>query len=129
MKLNPDCVRAILLAVEETVDSTQIFEYSITEPKNPRLVKYDHNEILYHFRQCSMAGLIIGFQPLESGDSVIIEYLSPEGHQFLANIRQDTIWNNTKTIATQIGSKSLDTLIQISASIITERIKIRFGLS
>ena len=129
MKLNPDCIRDILLAVEDTVDGTRIFEYSATEPVHSRLRAYDHSEILYHFRQCSMAGLIVGFLPLDNGDSVTISDLAPDGHRFLANVRQDSIWNNTKAVAAKVGSKSLEALIQISSNVITELIKAQFGLS
>ena len=51
------------------------------------------------------------------------------GNQFLANIREDTIWSKTKTVAAKIGSKSLDTLIQISSNVITALIKAEFGLT
>lgn len=129
MKLNPDCIRDILLTVEDTTDSYRSLEYDSKGEKLPKLAKYDHNEILYHMNQCNLSGFLVGFQRYDTGDFVRIADLSPQGHEFLANIRQDNIWNNTKSIASQIGSKSLETLVQISSNIITELIKAQFGLS
>ena len=129
MKLNPDCIRDILISVEEATDGVNLFQYDIQEVTYKRMKKYEHNEIIYHIRQCKMADLIVGCQEFDAGDLVWIQDLSPKGHEFLANIRQDTIWNNTKEVAAKVGSKSLNTLLQISTSIITQLIKAQFGLT
>lgn len=129
MKLNPDCIRDILLSVEETVDSENIFKLYKSGNEHNRLKAYDSNELLYHFHQCDMAGLIVGFLDYGDGGTVFVNDLSPDGHQFLANIRQDTIWNSTKSIAAKVGSRSLDALTQIASNVITELIKAQFGLS
>lgn len=129
MRLSPDCIRDILLTIEDETDSTKVFVYYKDGDIPKRLKKYSHNEVLYHFQQCNMAEMIVGYRPFDNGDCVHISDLSPYGHQFLANIRQDNIWNNTKEIAGKIGSKSLDTLIQISSSVISELIKAHLGLT
>lgn len=59
----------------------------------------------------------------------MVQDLTPTGHKFIENIRQDTIWNNTKSIAAKVGSKSLDAIMQIASNVITELIKSQFGLS
>ena len=76
-----------------------------------------------------MAELVTGLKRYDAGEIIMISDLTPAGHKFLANSRQDTIWNNTKEIATKVGSKSLDALIQISSSVITELIKAHFGIT
>lgn len=129
MKLDPDCVRDILLAVEEATDATSSFEYERSDPVPKRLKNYDHNTIQYHFQQCDMAGLIVGFKRYDAGEHITINDLSPEGHKFIANIREDNIWNGIKNIALKVGSKSLDAIIQIASNVITELIKAQFGLS
>ncbi len=129
MKLNPDCVRDILLEIEDCTDFFQSFLYNVADPKPKHLSKYDHSEIIYHIQQCEFSGLITGVRIYENGDYIEIDDLAPAGHEFLANVRQDTIWNNTKTIAGKIGAKSLDALIQISSNVITELIKAQFGLT
>lgn len=91
--------------------------------------KFSHDEIIYHIRQCEQSGLVTNVRYYEGGDYIEIEDLSPGGHQFLANVRQDNIWNSTKEIASKVGSKSLDTLIQISSSVITELVRAQLGLT
>lgn len=128
MKLNPDCMRAVLMAVEDAVDGTIIFEYS-KDFVPERLKLYAHNEILYHFRQCSLSGLLVGFREMNNGDCFIAIDLSPAGHSFLENTRKDKNWERTKEIAKRIGSTSVDALVQISSNVITELIKAQFNLS
>lgn len=54
--------------------------------------------------------------------------LSPHGHEFLANIREDTIWNDVKSISSKVGSKSLSAVSQIASLVIAEIIKSQLGL-
>lgn len=129
MKLNPDCIRAILLSVEESTDCDSIFHYCRDENKHPQLAKYDHNEIYYHMRQCDMSGFFAGYTPCDGGDLVIIRDLTPAGHEFLANIRQESIWSNTKEIAGKIGSNSLSTLAQIAVNVASSMVNKHFGLN
>lgn len=129
MKLNPDCIRAILLAVEDVVDPDTPFIYERGKTIHKSLSKFEHKEILYHFQQCKMSGLIVNLKTYDEGSYIFVGDLSPDGHKFLANVRQDNIWNSTKEIAAKVGSKSLDTLIQISSSVITDLIKAQLGLT
>lgn len=129
MKLNPDCVRDVLLTVEESCDFKKRLCYDQSGPAPRHLQKYTHDEIIYHMMQCSLSNLIVGFSSADNGGLITISDLSPDGHKFLANIREDTIWSKTKTVAAKIGSKSLDTLIQISSNVITALIKAEFGLT
>ena len=127
MKLNPDCIRAILMYSEDhtTVSDTCSFDFE----KHPdELFAYTNDEILHHLRQCNESGFFIGFKEYISGD-VVIRDISPRAHEFLANIRKDTIWNGVKGVATKIGSVSLNALIQIASNVVTELIKAQFGLS
>ena len=88
---------------------------------------YTKEEIAYHARQCNMAGMFFKFDSDLDGDWEVID-LTPKGHEFLANIREDTIWNNVKTVSAKVGSKSLGAISQIASSVIAEIIKSQFGL-
>lgn len=129
MRLNPDCIRDILLAVEETTDANTSFRYSVYKEKNRHLEKYDHNEISYHMQQCNMSDFFTSYIRCDGGELVIIGDLSPAGHEFLANIRQESIWNNTKEIASKIGSNSLSTLAQIAVNVLSSMINGHFGIT
>lgn len=125
MRLNPDCTRAVLMAIEEVCDTNTLFSSS----SDLGAVKggFDTNEIAYHIRQCDMAGMICGFKQ-DLGANWSVKDLTPKGHEFLANIREDNIWNKVKTVSVKVGSKSISGLMQIASAVVTELIKNQFGL-
>ncbi|MFV9733498.1 DUF2513 domain-containing protein [Ligilactobacillus salivarius] len=86
MKLNPDCIRDILLAVEELSD----YDRSVSDSelsKSKFLISYSENEILYHVRQLTWSKMLQ--QADFYGEGFDILDLSPQGHEFLNNIRSD----------------------------------------
>ena len=95
MKLNPNIVRSILLTVEETCDFNTVWEYKKCIHESPHLVELTHEEIVYHIRQCEKSQLIDGVRYYDGGANIIICDLTPAGHEFLANIRNDSIWKTT----------------------------------
>lgn len=127
MKLNPDSIRDILLTVEELTDFNHYLEYRINSDVFPKLSKYTHEEIIYHIRQCELSNLIYNVHYYDGGENIIIQDLSPKGHEFLSNVRSDSIWNNTKSIANKLGSISLDVLIKVATSVLTQMINKELG--
>ncbi|WP_315074198.1 DUF2513 domain-containing protein [uncultured Clostridium sp.] len=123
MKLNPDCVRDILFTVEE--HSTLDRGVNYPDEELEKLSDYSKDEILYHIKQCELSGLVTEVSWFLGG-TCYISYLSPIGHEFLADIRSDTNWNKTKDVAKKVGSFSLSTLKDISAQVIAEVIKKSF---
>lgn len=126
MKLNPDCIRDILLTVEELSNGIN-FISSATLIK--QLNKYDPVEIMYHVRQMEMSNLIV--LPLNSfalDGSYLIKDLTPQGHQFIANIRQENNWSRTKEIASKVGSTSIDVITTIASNVISDIISKQMGL-
>lgn len=128
MRLNPDCVRAILMSVEAETSFDAPFWHSVGADDHKMLQKYTHDEIIYHIRQCKMSNFIGGCQFFDDGASVQIADLLPDGHTFLANIRDDNIWTNVKGISKTIGANSLSALCQIAAGVITAAIQKHLGL-
>ena len=110
MRLNPDCIRDVLIAVEENTDTQNVFSFSSAMQFKPPLDKYDYNTILYHIRQCNLAGLLINLREYDCGDSGIIVDLSPSGHEFLANTRTGNVWNKLK----EKGIASIPFLLQFA---------------
>lgn len=115
MQLNPDCIRDILLTVEKHAT----FDDDV-EPKDfvadglPQ--KYGEQQLLYHIRQASEAGLLDRVDYFAIGFS--IRDLTPKGHEFLANIRSDNNWNKTKEVAAKVGSTSLKALMTVASNVI-----------
>ncbi len=128
MRLNPDCIRDILLSIEDITDIQTIWKYQKGNCDFPLLAPYSHTEIVYHVFQCSSAGLITSLNHYDDCESLTVTDLSPAGHQFLANIRSNNVWNKTKHICTKVGSTSLSALMQISSGIILALIKSELGI-
>lgn len=144
MKLNLDCVRSILLCVEDNtglrtrcifVDSYRDSKLATMGMKTQKqmdyqkelLEEYDIDELMYHVKYCIEADLIAEVQ----GSSLYLRQiadLTPKGHNFLANIRDNSVWGGVKSVAAKIGSKSLDAVTQIASNVVAELIKSHFGI-
>lgn len=126
MKLNPDCVRDVLLYVEANTDLKHFASISPLQIPD-ELNKYSADEVMYHIKQAELSSLLdVPSWYLDGG--CLIKYLLPEGHQFLANIREDTNWSKTKDIAKSVGSNSLDAIKQIATGVITSLIQAKLNL-
>lgn len=115
MKLNPDCVRAILLFVEDKTDLDTPLVVAPYELPNP-LRLFPPNEVMYHIKQAELSGLITACNWFIDG-SCLIKYLTPEGHQFVGNIRSSKLWDKVKTITKDAGVNTLPALIQIATNV------------
>jgi hypothetical protein len=125
MKLNPDCIRDILLEVEKSAT----FELGLFLDKdsgNSLFDKYSWSEIAYHLDQCTMANLLTYANIYYADEYADVGNLTPAGHEFIANIRQDTNWNKTKQIAKKVGSFSLSAIKDIASNVISEIVKSNF---
>ena len=113
MKLNPDCIRDILITVEEHSDFSNQTEYKAEQPFET-LSQYSHEEIIYHIRQCENSDLIYGVNYYDGGCHTDILDLSPKGHEFLANMRNDSVW---KKVISKGAGASLPILIELAKEI------------
>lgn len=122
MKIDPDCIRDILLAIEEKSDGFHDFCVSavgvVTERDTPNeyTQKYNKDELIYHIIQCNENGFFTNMRKSILGVYKIRD-LSPEGHKFLNNIRDSCNWNKVKKQLLTAGSFSLKTLIEIAQNI------------
>lgn len=126
MKLNPECMRDILLSMEDV-------EYQKSLPVEQlysSLTDYSQDEINYSVLKLEEAGFIDAtLIPYDGGILVIeINDITYRGHEFLADIRSDSIWQNVKSISAKVGSKSLNSLWQIATTVITQIIKAELGI-
>lgn len=121
MRLNPDCIRSLLIAAEERTGYSTFMRYS-PDDEIEILEPFSKEEILYHIKQCEMSGLFTKVNWFLGGGCIIND-ISPYGHEFLANVRSDTVWNKTKDTAKKVGSFSIDTLNKIAIGVVTAIIK------
>jgi hypothetical protein len=125
MKLNPECVRDILFTVEDKTDSEHYIDYPYELPECELLLKYSEEEVRYHINQCDMSALIIVNGKDMDGNMSIMD-LTPAGHEFIADIRNDTVWNNVKEKSSKIGVSSLRAIRDIAVGVVSELIKTQF---
>lgn len=116
MRLNPDCIRDILLFVEENTD----FENNDVDASVlvESLIKYDKNTLFYHINKMNSAKLFDEVEYCEN-ELIYISSLSWTGHAYLDNIRDNNIWAKTKSAVGKLSSISLPILIQKAADIAT----------
>ena len=126
MRLNPDCVRDILLEMETAGYQESILVSDLTL----RLPKYSSDEINYSIFKMKEANLISAniTRDLLCVRPYSLDDITYAGHQFLANFREDYIWKGVKGVAKKVGSTSIDAFTQIASNVIAELIKAQFGI-
>lgn len=113
MKLNHDCVRDLLLVIEEeaTLNTVLNQDYLLS---HDRLKTYSEDDFYYSFLKVKEAGFINGdARILHDFRTVVVKSLTYEGHLFLDNIRDNTAWEGAK-------KKAGKSLASISLSLMSE---------
>ena len=112
MKRDWDVVRKILLKLEEIGNTTSRLESSEVNGYDPELVSY-------HMQLLDEAGLIKARCRQHRPLNCVALSMTWKGHEFLDQIRQDTVWNKVKGEAREKGlDLSLDVIIALAKSII-----------
>lgn len=129
MKLNPACIRDILLTVEDVCDFKKSWRYDYQFNDAPRLAKYKHSEIIYHIRQAELAKLLVGVHY-----TMNVAEMQP----FLIYPQTDTnfypisgmihFFAKVQEVSKEIGVASLKSLMQIAAASVSVIIKNHFNL-
>ena len=118
MKLDHGYVRHILI-VFESLDG-----YPDTNQLYKKLTQFSPKEQFdYTFKKLIEAGFVKG---INASGMTSFGYISCEitwdGHAFLDNIKNDTIWKQTtKTVFTKVGDASLQIISQVAAAIIAKQ--------
>lgn len=118
MKRDMDLIRQILLYIDGEENCNGTNSVRLTDsPIDGR----DWNEVSYHFILLHEAGLIRG----QNRDNRVIDIsgLSWEGHEFLDAIRDENVWEKTKSTATQIGSFSFETVKDVVKAALKKKIE------
>lgn len=126
MKLNPDCVRDVLLYLEEnlTVELEKHNFNTITLKQlkeSPELnTKYSQEEIWYVVYNLKEIRFIEGkINDVSSMKMMFceIQNITWGGHQFLNTIRPQSIWDATKKGASKLGLMSMQALSSIAMEV------------
>lgn len=134
MKLNYDCLRATLLAIESVdyftenengnIEQNRLWFDQLVGLVNDKKDKYNKADIFYSVQNLAQADYIDVSEQLADNrpDLFYINYITYFGHQFLEQIKSDNVWGKTKGILSKIGSCSVEIITQVSAQVITNLI-------
>ena len=127
MKLDYDCLRSLLLKLEdfENLDGDLHYQYTTLNDMAEALPEFPKNMIAYTTLKAKEGNLINASIMNADGCIYACTYssLTYDGHQFLDNVRNNNIWNKTKSIAKELGCTSLRSLLSISEKIILAMIQ------
>ncbi|MGY0700865.1 DUF2513 domain-containing protein [Bacillus subtilis] len=121
MKLDRDCMRDVLLTIEEKVgfkESTSIQ----TLHTYPRLKDYRLVDVYYCVDKLTEAKFIKGFTYKGGPD---YSELTFEGHEFLETIRDDEVWDKTTDALKKVGGATIPIIYELATSFI----KTKLGLT
>ena len=129
MKLNYDCIRDVLLFLEENLnvdEKLRFSEISVDNIMENKLIseRYSIAEVAYtihNLYQCDFINVIECDADNEL-DYVVcdVTYL---GHEFLAAIHDDNIWNKIKTRLLSINITSIPAIIGCANNLLTALLK------
>lgn len=122
MKLDFDLVRRILIDFEE--------QPANSHPSLSRLADVDQNTLFEHLELLDQHGLIeANIQYSGSGEhrifNVFVVCLKWEGHEFLANAKNDTVWTRTKGIVAEKGGSAA---FSVFTNLLTKIATAHFGI-
>ena len=138
MRLNIHCVRDILLVIEEQSrpdiyvrfvnDAFSASAYGYDAVSVPAyqvglIDKYGCEQVLYHVSYCEKAGLVSINHSICGMYEFIVDDLTPQGHEFLTNIRNDKVWKRViKFIAENGFPATLASVVEIASSFVKKLI-------
>lgn len=131
MKLNQDCVRDSLLYFEYYLTNTNVFIFNPDFYTNHQyLDNYSNEDFLYTCLKLNEAGFIncdITNYVGSSIPKITIKSITWNGHKFLDNIRDITIWAKTKNIINPLKSISIDLISETASKVIIHYIDNKLG--
>lgn len=127
MTLNYDCIRDVLLYLEDTLEYTDD-QIAMTHKRltindvATALSSYFKEDVQYTIEKLFEAGYIhiVDIKPDSQGYIVngYIDDITWEGFNFLKYIREKSIWEATKEGATKVGAMSVSAISMISFEIV-----------
>lgn len=124
MKLDPSCVREILLFCEKSLglDESMSWKYLQLSDFGKHLTKYPKETIAYTLVLLDEAGYI-DCNVVEADDCLIEIYvnrLTYAGHEFIETVRPDSVWKKVASSIAAIGSASLPVVQSLGSQFLLE---------
>ena len=125
MKRDMELIRELLLAIEDE-------ETNVTVPASTLRLKNnrDEQEIFYSLQLMTDAGFLEAemVKSMQGIHDVLIRRMTWEGHEFLDNARNESIWKAAKEIVTQKGVSIENVGFGVLTQILASVAKQYFGL-
>lgn len=124
MRRNDDLIRQLMLDLE-------VANSHVTDSHH--VSGYTRDEVAYHLAQIVKSGLAEGPEPIYRSDgsdptipgAVMVKRLTPQGHDFISNLRDDTVWAKVKERTAEVGgSVSLDLLKQLAGAVMKQMLQL-----
>ena len=119
MKLNHDCIREVMLYLEENLDIGDTIDVDEIE-----LAEYNKNDVTYSVAKLYEAGYISGkiTNSFTHSYSGFVSGITWEGHKFLDTIRDNKVWSMTKNVLSKVSSASITFASTVASQILTNLI-------
>ncbi|MBQ6994991.1 MAG: DUF2513 domain-containing protein [Lachnospiraceae bacterium] len=127
MKLEPNCVRDILLFCEKSLGINADLSWETLHLPNfcQSLPSYTKETIAYTLILLDEAGYI-NCHVIEADNGIVDIYvfrLTYFGHEFIETIRSNSVWEKLTSCVAKIGSASLPVIQQLGSSILLDTLK------
>lgn len=131
MKLIPDCIRDVLLEVENFQFLQDDLSVHYMELENFSILKnkYSNSEIAYTLLKLIEAKLIVGNAQYAGGHlfSINVSALTFNGHEYLEKIKSQGKWSKVKIIGSKVEDFSLSAIERIAEGVTSAAITKYFG--
>lgn len=119
MRLHYDCVRELLLYLEEKLSFNDTLDVS-----NISIGNFSEEEILYTAMKLSESEYIKAkiFNDITGQKYTNVFSITWKGHKFIDTIRDNQVWSKTKKFLNKISSFTLDVIEKVASAIIAEQI-------
>lgn len=127
MKLNYDCIRSVLLFVEEKTGLDE----------NLKTISVNDNEIFDGVSDFSKADILNAIYCLSEANYVeanfayvghnefvycFVSWLTWHGHELVEMIRNEVIWSDIKKVLTKIEAQNIELIYKVARKIIHKRL-------
>ena len=119
MKLNQDCIRDLLLYLEKNLKLNDYLPV-----RNITLKNYSPEELLYTADKLYEAGYLKCARKVYYNTDLMIfvSSITYNGHQFLDNIRDEKVFEKTKSILSVFKSVSIEIISETASKVIISMI-------
>lgn len=126
MKLDHECIRDLLLYLENNL--TYNGQLNIN---NLKIKSYSKEALMYTADKLIEAEYLNAKICWNYSERriIMVESITFKGHQFLDNIRDDSVWNDTKNVLSKFKSTSINFIADVSSQIIANLISKQLGFN